>query len=57
MKIKTTGLSGYSPPPYMTANMMEDIHDTSLVVALNIPSPLKNTVIDLGNDKRRPKWK
>ena len=50
MWLKQQTLGEYLPPPYMTANMIEDIHDTSLVVALNILSiSLKNTVMDLGN--------
>lgn len=36
-----------SPPPYMTASMMEEIQDTWLLVALKITSiSLKNTVMD-----------
>lgn len=42
-------LGGCSPPPYMTANMMEEIQDTWLLVTLKITSiSLKKTVMDLG---------
>lgn len=55
MNIKTAGHCGYLPAPYMTASMMEDIHDTSLLVAWNISSiSLKNTVIDLANAYEKP---
>ena len=37
LKVKRAGHE-YLPPPYMTANAMEDNHDTSLVLALNISS-------------------
>lgn len=37
------------PPPYMTANMMEEIQETLLLDALKMTSiSLKNTVMDLG---------
>lgn len=39
----------HSPPAYMTASMMEEIHDTWLGVASKMASiSLKNTVMDLG---------
>lgn len=38
-----------SPPPYITANMMEEIQDTWLLVTSKITSiSLKKTVMDLG---------
>lgn len=49
------GRQGYSPAPYMTANMMEDTHDTSLVLALNTTSiSLLNTEIDLPTAQEKP---
>lgn len=43
-------LGKISPPPYMTANMMDEIQDTWLLVTLKITSiSLKKTVMDLGN--------
>lgn len=42
-------LGEISPPPYMTANMMDEIQDTWLLVTLKITSiSLKKTVMDLG---------
>lgn len=37
------------PPPYITASMMEEIHDTWLLVTLKMTSiSLKKTVMDFG---------
>lgn len=37
------------PPAYITASMMEEIHETLLLDALKMTSiSLKNTVMDLG---------
>lgn len=45
----------YSPPPYITANMMEEMRDTWLGVALKMTSiSLKNTVMDLGKAYEKP---
>ena len=44
-----------SPPPYMTASMMDDIQDTWLLVQSKMTSiSLKKTVMDLGKAYENP---